>query len=305
MMFALCTYYSTQMKLPTGLPKPPFLFRATVSAPLFLTRQVLYSSILGSSVFFVLLPISIITYLSFYRVLIPTERMRVPSKFGAPDSAGLLDLKLSIIDARPILPFLERHQDLEFLVRLSLHGVCLVEKSFQQLPYEFNLTLQLSFNDKILVNCDSRYIYVEKNSWVPYNLRYWVPPIFVNIFKYVDVDFPLIYIQGKELYDIVKNERQTFRFDHALTVLIDSRKTFADFVIEWEGIRFYLVNYYFTSLIIGTVAFWLLSTWFFALSALFFLMYFSLDEADTDAPRRAKRDIGTVKFEDDAPIKQE
>lgn len=246
-----------------------------VTVPLFFTRQFLYGAILFVSVVCVLLPASVFTYLSFYKSMIPSERISVPTKFTQQNASPQ---RTSTVNTAPVLPFVSEHRDLRFTVSLNLHAVCLVEKLFQMLEYEFQLP-PYSSKDDILVNCDSRYIYVEKNSWIPYNLRYWSPPILVDIMKFVNVKEKLLTLDGAELLMLLDGAPQ-FTFTNPSAILIDTKKSSIDFVIEWDGIRYYLVHFYWTSLVIGAGIIWLTSSWFCVVSALASLVYFSQDRVE-------------------------
>lgn len=258
-----------------------------IKVPLFVTRQAIYTLILFFVITAILLPISIITYLNFYKMLIPTERLGVPARF-----LELNHLQTATINPRAVIPFLKRNSDLLFLVRLNLHSICIKEQSFHLLDYTFKLLK--SYESSLIVNCDLRYIYVEKNNWIPYNLRYWVPPILVDIFKFVKVERPLVHVTGEELLRIFSFEKPVLTFkDPKLPIIIDSSKTTLDFVIEWEGIRYYLVNYFLTSFAIGVVFFWILSSAVCILSTLFFWNYFSQEVevvGRATLPKRQKRE---------------
>lgn len=257
------------MKLiPTGL---------VIKLPLFFTRQALYGVIIFTAIFFVLLPASTLTYFSFYKNIIPTERVGVPTKFMGV--AGTLETQ-SQISFDLVLPFLRQNQDLEFSVRLNLHAICKVEKLFQVLRYQLNFDSGNSFSDEILVNCDSRYIYVAKNNWIPYNLRYWTPPILVDILKLVTIDEKIVTLPGRDLILLIQNrsDDSALVFEDTRVVLLDSKKLSLDFVIEWDGIRYYLVKYYWTSLILGAGCIWVMSSWFCILTAIATLVYFAPEQ---------------------------
>ncbi|KAM9890525.1 hypothetical protein OXX79_011366 [Metschnikowia pulcherrima] len=244
---------------------------------LFFTRQFAYVAILFAAIVGVLLPVSVITYLSFYKMLVPVERVQTPTKFAEVGPSMRPSLSTSIY-ATDVLPFLCHNGNLTFSVRLNLDAICKYETAHQSLSYTFEMSPQHKISDWLLVNCDSRYIYVEKNNLVPYNLRYWVPPILVDVLKLVRVDHPLLYLKGHELHTALQTSNATFTLEKMNFLFLDSRKTFIDFVIEWDGLRYYLVNYYFTSLFIGAGCFWALSSVFCVLSAFVFSHRFLSDE---------------------------
>lgn len=236
-----------------------------------LPQQFLYIFILIFSVFCVLLPASVASYLSFYKSLVPAERVSAPLRFRPAE--GHPHERWTGVETQEVLPFIRENRDLGFSVRLRLNAVCKAEKLVQALDYVLEMPPTQIHNGYLLVNCDERYIYVEKNHWVPYKLRYWVPPILVDILKHVAVDEQLFRATGEELvHTLVDNA--TLTFADASAVLIDSKTSTVDFVIEWDGIRYYLVNYYWTSMVLGAGAMWFTSSLFCLLTALATLAYF-------------------------------
>lgn len=249
-----------------------------VRLPLFLTRQVLYGLVLFTAFFVVLLPVSVVTYLNFYKMLIPSERILVATDFVNPGSEVLEYARATRVEPREFLPLVQ--PDLDYLIRLNLQAICRFEKQFHVLPYHFKIDL-VTVSDELIVNCDLRYIYVEKNKWVPYNLRYWVPPALVDIFKTVKVDWPVIYLTGAEIIKQVQQAAPVFEFENPLPLILDSRHTTIDFVVEWDGIRYYMSNYYLTSFVLGAGGFWILTSWICLLTSLAFLGYIvATDEED-------------------------
>lgn len=261
---------------------------------LFFTRQSLYGASLFTAIVMVLLPISVITYLNFYKMLVPVERFAVPTLFEEGNRYGSLDIRshasFTEIDTLLALLFLRRNADLPFSVRINLRAVCFVEKSYHLMRYVFKLTPDIIRENSFIINCDLRYIYVDRNSWIPYHLRYWVPPIFVDIFKTVEVDWPLYYSTGAELVKLLKEQKSNLTFANTNPILIDNSKTTLDFVIEWDGIRYYLVNYYFLSFFIGVLIFWGASSFICMISTLYYYNKFSDEPEETiRAPRPRPR----------------
>lgn len=237
----------------------------------------------------VLLPISIVSYLNFYKMLIPVERFALATNFIMKESATSLTSASADIDPTPAISFLKRHAGLPFSVRINLNAVCFIEKSYHLLSYVFRPNPAQESKSSFIINCDSRYIYVDRNHWIPYHLRYWVPPIFVDIFKTVHVDHPLVYMTGGELVDALQSQMSYLKFNDVCPILIDVTKTTLDFVIEWDGIRFYLVNYYYTSLFFGVLIFWAVSSFTCIVSTAYFYSKFS-DNQETFKPEGAVED---------------
>lgn len=228
-------------------------------------------------------------------MLIPSERIQAPTNFADPTiELNVFVSKATKVESLNILPYIQ--PDLDYLVRLNLEAICRYEKQFHVLKYNFQIGSK-KIVDEMIINCDLRYIYVEKNSWVPYNLRYWVPPILVDIFKTVEVDWPLVYMSGSEIIDLMQKLTPVFEFIENIPIIIDSRHTTIDFVVEWDGIRFYMTNYYLTSLFVGAGGFWLLTSWVCLLTSLVFLSYILRDTEEKTSvktiDRKVDREVNT------------
>lgn len=259
------------IRLPIRLPFRLPSLHEVLSFNLFVSRQFAYSYIMFVAIAVVLLPTSLITYLSFYKMLVPVARLHTPIKFvkGEVPPAGGGRWSTAVIDNSSVLPFLMQNANFTFLVRLNMKAYCQQENAFQNLDYSLKLAGSTVQEDSFLVNCDSRYIYVEKNWWIPYNLRYWAPPILVNIFKEVLLDLPMLYLPGYRLHALLQRGDLLISLKNHYMLYLESNKTHVDFVIEWEGFRYSLVKYYYLSMFIGTGFFWILSATFCLISSLY------------------------------------
>lgn len=214
--------------------------------------------------------------------MIPTERVSVPTKFLTKPATSE---KLTAIHVGSIISSLRQNSEQDFSVRLNLNAICRLEKLFQVLSYRFQLSANDVYNDEFLVNCDSRYIYVAKNRLVPYNLRYWTPPFLVDILKLVQVDETLLTMKGEDLVNVLTSgQTPTFTFLDTSAVLIDSKKSSIDFVIQWQGLRYYLVNFYWLSLFLGAGGIWVMSSFFCVITTLLSVAYF------TNLDQRSKKE---------------
>lgn len=280
-------------QLTTRMLKLPRLMkrRVVIDVPLFFTRQALYMFVIGFTVLAILLPVSVISYLNFYKMLIPTERVQLPLKFTDEHSNQTAHLNTA-----SILPFLRMNSDLTFLVQLGLRGECTSSYPSGRLSYNFSMSSYEPATDSIFVNCDRRLVYVTKNLFVPYNLQDWVPPILVDIFQTFTIYESMITMDGSQLLKILSADPfTTLTFPRPYSFEI-SRSTTLDFVIEWDGIRYYMVKYRITSLIIGVFIFWSLSTFVCSLSLLYFAARFlgPPDKLDERPPMRVGQN-GKVK----------
>lgn len=243
------------MKLPS--------LRSLVNTNVSMFRYSSYLAVLVGTALLVLLPVSVAYYLSFYRLLIPVERLHIPST--ASWKSELREQAVYMTTDSTTTAFLEEYANVTFLLRLNLKAFCYVETLYHDVPYQLQLA-DKDIKSTILVNCDSRYIYVKQNRWIPYNLRYWVPPIFVDVFKSVLLDYEVVSMQGHQWLQALQ-EGVTFTFQRSL-LKYNPKDLLLDLVVEWDGFRYYLVNYYFTSMLAGAGAFWILSSIFSFLSAL-------------------------------------
>lgn len=242
-----------------------------VEVPLFFTRQFLYSAILALTIWLVLLPISVVSYLSFYKALVPTERFSVPLSPHPEINARLV----ASFDSASAAQYVSANPDFDYLVRLNLNAICTQEKSFHRLQYDF-LVAHVNVSSEYIINCDLRYIYAEKNWWIPYHLRYWVPPIWVDILKLVNAEIDLVDIAGVDLRQslgALNSLESALTLIGLLFLMVDWRKSSIDLVLKWTGIRYYLVEYYYTSFAIGVLMFWGACSTTCVVSALMFLTY--------------------------------
>lgn len=232
--------------------------------PLLVTRQAAYLGVVAGAVVAVLLPVSVMAYFNFYKMLVPSERFALTTHFtGSPATA--------IVDPSAAISFLQQNKDLLFLVRLNLRAICRVEQQYHQLQYVF--ALGRKWEDYFIVNCDLRYIYTQNNHWVPYNLRFWVPPIAVDIFRFVRTDWRLAHFTGRGLLAALEHTPSISL--HVDDFLLVDPATTLDLVIEWDGLRYYLVNYFGVSAAAGIVFFWALLSCICLVSAVHFWQRFS------------------------------
>lgn len=236
--------------------------KLTFTIPLAITRQWLYILTLLISIFGVLLPISIIAYLNFYKVLIPKPITRIPLKFD-PFSSKEVGMK-SLFYLNNIHEVLKEDPAIKYEISLSLNIVC-NRKNYDDI-YNINSAFVIGdksvSNNSFLLNCDTRYIYNENNWFVPYRLRFWVPPLLTNIDKLINIKSPLTIITGELLLQLISEGDNTrnalVHLDKRL--IVDNSNSFLELAIQWDGMRYYMLNYYFTSLFIGVLIFWIPSS---------------------------------------------
>lgn len=78
-----------------------------------------------------------------------------------------------------------------------------------------------------------------------------------NIDKLINIKSPLTVVTGKQLLELMSEDERTsnalLRLDKRL--VIDNNNSFLEMKIQWDGMRYYMLNYYFTSLFIGVLIF--------------------------------------------------
>lgn len=245
-----------------------------LSLPLAITRQWLYILTLLISIFGVLLPISIVAYLNFYKVLIPKPITRIPLRFD-PFSYKEVGMKSSL-HLNKIYEVLKEDPTIKYEIGLNLNVVC-NRKNYDDI---YNINSVFSIEDKLvsnnsfLLNCDTRFIYNENNWFIPYRLRFWVPPILTNIDKLINIKSPLIMVTGKQLLELISEDERIrgalLHLDKRL--IIDNNNSFLEMTVQWDGMRYYMLNYYFTSLFIGVLIFWIPSSFICLISSMIVLL---------------------------------
>lgn len=250
-----------------------------LSLPLTITRQWLYILTLLIAVFGVLLPISIIAYLNFYKILIPQQTTRIPLSFDVEHGKGM-ESQLQVKNIRELF---KDDLEMKYEISLNLNIVC-NKKNYDDI-FNINsaLTIENLFvaNSSFLLNCDTRFIYNSNNWFIPYRLRFWVPPIFTNIDKLINIKSPLIIMSGRQLSNLFDGSKLTKTSTVFLDkqLIVDNNNSFLDLKIQWDGMRYYMLNYYFTSLVIGVIIFWIPSSFACLLTSMIILINSNSDQS--------------------------
>lgn len=219
------------------------------TVPVSLTRNGLLVLVMITLVA-VLLPFSVFTYLSFFKVLVPQRSIVVSlEQVRNPVLNGNRQFQGSLEAAWPQFDLDQRNR---YDVAVLLVASCQSRLS--------DIHMLLSTNDKPLhrdlvpVSCNVMLIHNTNNWLVPYRLRYWVPPLLINDDNVVHVKEPFAYMDSQEIAST-----KTLRLDlfdepvHAYLASIV-------FEIRYQGIRFYLHRYYLTSMVFGVAFFWCISS---------------------------------------------
>lgn len=230
-----------------------------IRIPLSITRKWLYLVIWFVSVI-ILLPISILIYSYFYKVLIPDSIYSIRPDISHPENTYL-----QFDSVKPIT----NHEIVYDLVLKTSITCQTGNNQVHSIPYkvyhEQNKQLEVWSQGQFIYDCDIRNIYSENNWFIPFNLRYWVPPIIVNNFKTLTNVKKIGSINSKDLFKVFpKFNERTFsgtyegnlkiEFDYPLKNLIE-----VQFVTNWNGLRYYLINYSLICLVIGISFIWSLN----------------------------------------------
>lgn len=239
--------------------------------PLAISRNWLYLCVYAGAALIVLLPLSLVTYLNFYRILIPVSSSTLYTKFTPFHN----DLRSVSVPTDSLLRYFRLHSDLQYDVRLHLKTICNTRTS-EIAHVRYNTftgnhetdekNTALSVEDVFLINCNLRTLYFEKNHLIPYNLRNYVPPFVVDITDTRTTKIALEEnVSGKELSDLLhKNgaKQAVIVNIKSPSVYVDSENSFFEFLVRWDGIRYYIYHYYLTSLVLGVSFFWAVSVFF-------------------------------------------
>lgn len=227
----------------------------------------------------VLLPVSIGAYLTFYKLLIPQEMVQIPLQFTDMPHPEHGVIKQTHMDLVKFIPKLCKQEHVNYLIRMNLEIHCNRNRNDDIFPIIDTMTIvDTPFNasKQFLLNCDTRYIYNGNNMWVPYNLRYWIPPIFINIDKNVNIKSDLMMMSSG---DLNTGLHHLVKLEVLKDVIINHDNSFLEFIIQWDGFRYYITKYYYRSLIVGVTGFYVLAIVQIAL----FNMMFMVAETSEDS----------------------
>lgn len=238
---------------------------STIKIPLTVTKYWLYFLIFLVS-FLILLPISFITYLNFYKILIPKSIISIPLTYEQLDYSknGVSGDLTNAIDKLRVAGDAFYDDTIIYDVKLNTQYYCPSGNNEEFLvSYDvYNesdiITMESMSSGVFDIVCGFRFIHGEHNWLVPYNLKYWVPPILVNNKRHLNLNEIIFSLKASEIVE-------TFRYSKNIKIKLDDEIVFKpgtidlQFIVKWNGIRYYLFNYYYTCLIIGVGLFWFIS----------------------------------------------
>lgn len=227
----------------------------TPSFPLKLTRGWFYvvNIILALTI---LLPVSILMYLRFYELLIPKPDFRIPLKFSHKNNGVYSLVKLDNVQD-------QLHEDLNVRYNFDFNLKVVCNKWYSDV-YDLEVTLYhepfLEMKESLLFNCEATRVYQQNNALIPYNLRYWFPPILTNVERSVNIKTTLGALTGKEITQLSKTKDKPLTISLARNLLVDNSASFIEIASELQGPRYYLARYSVSSFILGVSLIWISSS---------------------------------------------
>ncbi|KAK6459262.1 uncharacterized protein RJT20DRAFT_132402 [Scheffersomyces xylosifermentans] len=227
--------------------------------------------------FAVLLPLSILTYIRFYQTLIPHSSPRIPLVFHGVRSHTVSEPTL----VEHALRRYEFDTLLKYNLNLNLVVVCSpFDINNYKVPYSIvdQTTNTRLFNDTFFLDCDPNVIYSSNNLYIPFNLRFWVSPVLVDLSRSIQFSLTKLGMSGKQVLEKLGHFK--VEVDQRLTILDDV--SYVQFEAEYNGFRYYLVKHYYICLIIGTGIFWATSASIGSLTSFIILQKYSQDDNNND-----------------------
>ena len=206
-----------------------------LTVPLAALRSYLYMATTATTSLFVLLPIAMITYDQYYKTLIPNE-------------------------SSPIIP-------LNFTTTTI---------TYKNLKLSSNNNNNKSFKQgSIILNCDPYVIYSQNNQFIPFNFRFWLSPYLIEHSQINNINLLPLEIPGDQLknwnnFKIILNNNNNDNINNQVSTptaaqnqeiryLIDDNFSWIQFDVKWTGFRYYMVKYYYSCYLIGTIIFFMVS----------------------------------------------
>lgn len=248
-----------------------------LAIPLTITRRGLYIITLVAAVFLVLLPFSVIGYHEFYRGLIPNSSPRIPLRFHKSNS-----MAVDVTATKTSTHFFEFDPLLSYKWQIHLNVVCgdSLQGRVVQLDWLVYQLEEVYYEDTFILDCDARSIHSSKNRFVPFNLRFWVPPVAVDINRDVDIVLDKFHMPGILLANPL--DQFTIKVEPTPGLLINNDNSYLDFQITFTGFRYYLRKHYILFGIIGIFACWSINSLVAVVTALLVLGTLNDDDVDND-----------------------
>ncbi|EAZ63049.1 predicted protein [Scheffersomyces stipitis CBS 6054] len=254
-----------------------------VNLPLAITRNWLYMLTVATT-FTILLPLSGITYYRFYQTLIPPPSPQIPLIFNTNDEWShseptILGEELRNYEFDPLL---------RYRLNINLMVVCPEYNTYYKTRYS---VVDDSSDKKIhsstfFIDCEKSYLYNTNNDYIPYNLRFWVSPVLVNLNRMIRFSLNKYVLSGSEIQE--KLAQFKILVENHLIVLDDV--SYVQIETDYTGFRFYLVKYFYTCFCVGTVILWCISGAISMLTSLYVVYKYSDDETELPSESETESD---------------
>lgn len=163
----------------------------------------------------------------------------------------------SVNDFRHLIHDFGQQKDVDYLVNLNLEFHCNRNRNDDVFPILNTFSIantDVNVTKQMLLNCDTRNIYNSNNMIIPYNLRYWVPPKLIDIERKVNIESNMVVLNSDQL---VKMLRGLVTVEVLQGVIINHENSYLEFIIQWDGFRYYITKYYWRSLCVGVFMFYM------------------------------------------------
>ena len=240
--------------------------RLSLAVPLAITRSWLYIFSLGVALLMVLLPLANLSYMKFYNSLIPQVSPRVPIdpnitwRYTQASDLTVLDLSQFWSDH----PY-KFDKLLHYEWNLHLDITCDVQNTHGgvfKIPYKIVNVLNGAEQDLLessfILDCDPGYIHNSNNRFVPFNLRFWLPPAIVNINRSIKFNLRKLILKGGALAGDIRKIKVIFEGGDLFKTNDDD--TYLQFQVKFTGFRYYLVEHFYFCYVMGVAMLWFISS---------------------------------------------
>lgn len=226
------------------------------------------------------------SYYKLHSTLIPQASSPIPLLFTSSPTQSI-NISPALSEFDPLINY-------RWIVNLDLFCGDILKGKF--IPVDYKILIEENkplYSGFFILDCDSRYSHNANNDLVPYNLRFWLPPILVNFERKLSLVLDKFISTGEDLSKFASSPL-AIQLEPIPGLIIDS--SFLSFQMEFTGFRYYIVKYRFISFLIGVIAFWSTSSALCSVTALYVLgLNHAIEELDDESDNELKR----IDVEDD------
>lgn len=242
------------------------LSKVDIHVPLMLTRRWMYLVCVFAVIFGILGPFSVLSYYKLHEALIPAKSPPIPLDFTSSATQSI-----HVTGENSPTSNYEFDPLVKYRWNIHLNLICGDRLKGKLIPVNYyissdNLTLYENF---FILDCDTRYAHNVNNQLIPYNLRFWMPPITVNFDRSVLINLDKYTSLGSDLAFTTK--KLSIQLQQVAGLIVDNDRSWLDFQMEFNGFRYYINKYYTTSFIVGVGSFWSTNTILCLITALYVL----------------------------------